>query len=190
MTEATAGDGLPFSSRCGRRRGTLWRMPGSRRSAEYAPLGEGPSHRRPWLRTAQLNIVGWSVLLGSCAAAAALGVLLAPALQLPGWSGLLLGLFPLGAVVLADRRRWAAMEAGLGWGGSVSDVTRIAEELQGRGVDAQVRPDARYEQPWWDRLDPSDTPDQPTASLVYTNRHEATVRAVLRAHGVDLPDRW
>jgi hypothetical protein len=54
-----------------------------------------------------------------------------------------------------------------------------------------MRPDPQYEQPWWDRIDaPSEAPDEPTASLVYTQRHEATVRAVLRQHGIAPPDRW
>lgn len=165
-------------------------MPRSRSGreyGEYAPLHAGHPRRRPWLRTAQLNIVGWSALLGACTAAAAAGVLLARALGLSGWLGALLALFPVGAVVVADRRRWAAMETSYGWSGSVGEVAQIAEELRSQGVDATIRPDPRYEQPWWDRIEsPSDA--KPTASLVYTNRHETTVRAVLRAHGVDLPD--
>jgi hypothetical protein len=169
-------------------------MPWSRSNAEYSasPLGAGPQRRRRhWLRTAQLNIRGWSALLGACAAAGAAGVLLARALGLSGWLGLILALVPVGAAVVADRRRWAAMETSYGWSGSVAEVAQIAEELRGQGVDAEVRPDPLYEQPWWDRIgSPSDAPDEPTASLVHTNRHEATVRAVLRAHGVDLPDPW
>jgi hypothetical protein len=83
------------------------------------------------------------------------------------------------------------METSYGWGGSVAEVARIAEELRDRGADAQMRPDARYEQPWWDRIEPpSGARDESTASLVYSNRHEATVRDVLRAHGVEHPDRW
>ena len=71
----------------------------------------------------------------------------------------------------------------------MAEVTQIAEELRSRGVDAQVRPDPQYEQPWWDRID---TPPNaaPTASLVYTNRHAAKVRAVLRTHGIDMGDPW
>ncbi|HET6665947.1 MAG TPA: hypothetical protein VFG98_01565 [Intrasporangium sp.] len=166
-------------------------MPRSRRYGEYAPLRPGQSRRPPWLRTAQLNSVGWSAVLGVCAAAGCVGVLLARALGLSGSSGLVLTLVPVGAVVLADRRRWAGMETAHGWGGSVEEVTQVVEELRYHGVAAKVRPDVRYEQPWWDRIDsPSEPRDEPTASLVYTNRHEATVRIVLRAHGINLPDRW
>ncbi|MDV3221300.1 hypothetical protein [Intrasporangium sp.] len=159
-----------------------------RRYAEYAPLRPGRA-RRSWLRTAQLNVVGWSALVGVCAAAGAAGVLVARALGASGWWGLVVSLVPVGAVVLADRRRWAAMETSYGWSGSVGEVARIAQELRGRGVDAEVRPDAQYEQPWWDRIDaPAEAPH--TASLVYPNRHEATVRAVLRQHGIAPPERW
>lgn len=168
-------------------------MPRSRRTGEYAPLRPGVHRRRPWLRTAQLNRVGWSALVGTCAVAGAVGLRLARGLDLAVWPGLALALafalLPVGGVVLADRRRWASMETGFGWGGSVAEVSRIAEELQARGVDARVRPDPDHEQPWWDRIDtPPDA--EPTASLAYTNRHAATVRAVLRAHGIDAPGAW
>lgn len=179
----------PFALTSSGQRGTLWRMPRSRRHGEYAPLRPGQPDRRPWLRTAQLNTAGWSALLGVCAAAGGVGVLLARALGLPGSSGLALTVVPVGAVVLADRRRWADMETSFGWGGSVAEVSRVVEELRNRGVEAQVRPETQYEKPWWDRIDtPPDA--EPAASLGYTNRHAATVRDVLRSHGLALPDQW
>ncbi|ADU46699.1 hypothetical protein [Intrasporangium calvum] len=164
-------------------------MPRSRRRGygPYEPLGEGPGRRRPWLRTAQLNVRGWSALIGLCALAGLAGTLLARAIDVPAWAGSPLALLPLGAVILVDRRRWAAMETSYGWGGSVADVSRMVEELRAYGVAAAVRPDPRYEQPWWDRIDSPADPE-PTASLVYANRDEAAVRTVLRGHGVDLPD--
>jgi hypothetical protein len=83
------------------------------------------------------------------------------------------------------------METAYGWGGSVDEVTQVVEELRNQGVAAEVRPDPRYEQPWWDRIEsPSDRPGEPTASLVYTPRHDATVWAVLRSHGIRPPDAW
>ena len=44
--------------------------------AQYVePWGRrGGRRRRPWLRTAQLNLAGWSALLGACLLAAAAGV--------------------------------------------------------------------------------------------------------------------
>lgn len=169
------------------------RSRGRRGFGEYAPLRTGPPPRRPWLRTAQLNIRGWSALVGLCAVAAAVGLRLARGLDLSVWPGLALAgafaLIPVGGVVVADRRRWASMETSFGWSGSVAEVTRIAEELRSRGVDARVRVNPQYEQPWWDRIDtPPDA--EPTASLVYTNRHADKVRAVLRAHGIDPPREW
>ncbi|GAA6525993.1 hypothetical protein IDVR_17890 [Intrasporangium sp. DVR] len=152
-------------------------------------MREGRSPRRPWLRTAQLNLAGWSALLGLCAAAGIAGVLLVRAIDLPGWWGSSLALLPVVIVLVADRRRWAAMETSFVWSASVADVARIADELRSRGVDTEVRPDPRYDQPWWDRID-SPVDAEPTASLVYRNRHAATVRTVLRAHGVDVPQGW
>ena len=157
----------------------------SRGYGEYAPLRAG-RHRGSWLRTAQLNVRGWSALLGLCTLARLAGVLLARARGLPNALGLALAVLPIAAVLVADRRRWARMETSYGWGASVAEVTRIAEEPRARGVAAQVRPALDHEQPRWDRLEP---PQEATASLVYANRHDRAVREVLRTHGVDLPRR-
>jgi hypothetical protein len=169
------------------------RSRGNREFGEYAPLRPGPPRRRPWLRTAQLNVRGWFALVGMCAVAAAVGLRLARGLDLSVWPGLALAgafaLLPVGGVILADRWRWASMETSFGWSGSIAEVTGIAQELRGRGVSVQVRPDPQYEQPWWDRIETPPHPE-PTASLVYAGRHAAKVRAVLRAHGIDPPREW
>lgn len=116
-------------------------MPRSRRYGEHAPPRPGQAHRPPWLRTAQLNIVGWSALLGVCSAAGGVGVLLARALGLSGSFGLVLAPVPLGAVVLADRMRWVGRETGFGWGASVEerDAATVRIALRTRGIDLPDR---------------------------------------------------
>ena len=114
-------------------------MVGSRGYGDYeaAPLRPG-RRRHHWLRTAQLNAVGWAALLGVCLVAAAVGVAAAGLIAGPrGW-GAILGVLPLGVVVLLDRRRWASMEASFGWGASEVDVARIASELADHGVITKI----------------------------------------------------
>lgn len=162
----------------------------SRGHAEYsvAPLRHGRGFRRPWLRTAQLNVVGWAALLGACVAAAGVGVVVARVLRLPGWSGAALAVVPLGAVALADRRRWAAMETSFGWGGSADDVARIASALEAQGIATGISADATAAEEWGEPvgLGPGD-PMTHTASLSYRNRDAKTVEAMLRAHGIEPP---
>jgi hypothetical protein len=128
--------------------------------------------------------------------AGGLGVLAARALSLPDWTGLALAGLPLGAVVIADRRRWAAMATGLGWGGSVEEVSLVAEELRAQGMDVEVHLDQPTpwadtpwaDTPWADTVEPGpEMPGTQTASLEYRNRDTDVVRTVLRAHGIDLP---
>ena len=52
--------------------------------------------------------------------------------------GASLAVVPLGAVLLLDRRRWAAIETNFGWGGSEFEVAQIAVELSDQGVVTQV----------------------------------------------------
>jgi hypothetical protein len=122
--------------------------------------------------------------------AGGLGVLAARALSLPDWTGLALAGLPLGAVVIADRRRWAAMATGLGWGGSVEEVSLVAEELRTQGMDVEVhldQPTPWADTPWADTVEPGpEMPGTQTASLEYRNRDTDVVRTVLRAHGIDL----
>jgi hypothetical protein len=118
--------------------------------------------------------------------AGGLGVLAARALSLPDWTGLALAGLPLGAVVIADRRRWVAMATGFGWGGSVEEVSLVAEELRTQGMDVEVHLDQPT--PWADTVEPGpEMPGTQTASLEYRNRDTDVVRTVLRAHGIDLP---
>lgn len=189
-------------------------MPMARGYAEYstAPLRPGRVRgRRPWLRTAQLDAVGWAALLGTCCATAGAGFAGLRMAGRPGRAGLVLALGPLGALVLVDRRRWAGTTRGLGWGGSPDEVAEVAEQLRSEGVFASVRPDdpdgAPWEMPGWagvpgaagaapDVAVPgwAGVPGGPgplrTASLVFRNRDTKAVQAVLRRRGVDLHPAW
>ena len=99
-------------------------MVSSRGYGEYEgePLRHPRIRRHYWLRTAQLNAVGWAALVGACLMAAAVGVAAAWAIDVPRWWGAVFGVLPLGAVFLLDRRRWAAMETSYGWGGSAATL--------------------------------------------------------------------
>lgn len=126
--------------------------------------------------------------MGACVVAAP-GIAAASALALPSWTGALCAVIPLGAVVLADRRRWARMETGFGWGGSVDEVTAIVAELEVQGVACHVHvqhsPPTGWDLPW---EPPPGYGAVPEVSLSYANRDTAAVRAILQAHGVDLPE--
>src|SRR4051795_406760 len=127
----------------------------SRRSAEYLEPSGWRRHgrRRSWLRSARLNVVGWSGLLGACLVVAALGIATTTALGWPRALGAAGAVIPVAAVVVADRRRWARMETSVDWGGSVEEVARIADELGADGVDARVRVEAPGS-PWRDGAKP------------------------------------
>ncbi len=169
----------------------------SRGSLSYAagPWPHRLGRRRSWLRTAQLNAVGWSALLGACLVAAAVGVGAAGAIAGPRWWGAVLGILPLGAVVMLDRSQWAAMETGYGWGGSEVEVARIVSELAELGVitRADTAPNAEG---WGEPADGWGDPEQPrtgdrvikTASLSYLNRDRGVVARTLRAHGIRFPN--
>ena len=112
----------------------------SRASAEYVEVSgwRARQPRRSWFRTARLDVVGWSALLGTCLVAAAAGVAVATALGRPRPYGAACAIVPLAAVVLADRRRWARMRSSVGWGGSVEDVARVVALLEDRGIHTRV----------------------------------------------------
>jgi len=172
-------------------------MVGSRGYGSYAaaPLRHGRGKRHSWLRTAQLNAVGRAALLGACLVAAIVGVGAVGAIAVPRWWGAVLGVLPLGAVVLLDRRRWAAMETSFGWGGSEVDVVRIVSELADQGVTTRVRTTPTAEG-WGEPEDGWGEPEEPqtgdralkTASLRYRNRDAKVVAATLRAHGIHFPE--
>lgn len=172
-------------------------MRASRGYGEYeaAPPPHRGDRHHYWLRTARLNAVGWTALLGLCLAAAAVGVATAGAMAAPNWWGASLAVLPLGVVMLLDRRRWAAMETGFWWGGSETEVAHIAAELSDHGVITQVHPEPPAEgwpEPAYGRGDPEGAPTGGpalrTASLIYHNRDAKAVAAMLRAHGLPFPD--
>lgn len=161
----------------------------SGRSAEYLqPSGwRRRGRRRSWLRTARLNVVGWSALLGTCLVVAALGIVTATAVGWPRALGAAAAVIPVAMVVFADRRRWARMETSVGWGRSTEEVARIADELEAEGVYARVRSEAPGS-PWRVRAEPpSDKAEATTAALEYRNGDVDVVRKKLREHGVRPP---
>ncbi|MCU1537484.1 MAG: hypothetical protein JWP82_1835 [Humibacillus sp.] len=136
--------------------------------------------RRSWLRTARLNLAGWSALLGSCLGAGLLGVFAATAMGPPPAFGAMLAVVPVLAIVAVDRRRWARMQTSHGWGGSVEEVAQVAALLEARGVHAQVVPDD--DPPSGVDPGPPHTavPTPATASLHHLNRDADAVRKALR----------
>ena len=162
---------------------------------EAAPLRHRRDRHHYWLRTARLNAVGWTTLLGLCLAAAAVGVASAGAMAVSNWWGASLAVLPLGAVMLLDRRRWAAMETSFGWGGSETEVAHLAAELSDHGVVAQVHlepPAEGWPEPAYGRGGPDEAqaggPALPTASLSFRNRDAKAVATTLRAHGLPFWD--
>lgn len=158
-------------------------------SAEYLqpPGWRRRGGRRSWLRTARLNVVGWSALLGACLVVAALGIATTTALGWPRALGAAGAVIPVVAVVFADRRRWARMETSVDWGGSVEEVARIADELAAEEVHARVRPDVPGP-PWRVRADPfHDKAEARTVALEYRNGDVDVVRKKLREHNVRPP---
>lgn len=151
----------------------------SRGSARYEP--GPPRRRRQPFRTAQLNVVGWSALLGACLVAGALGAVVAAALGMPwGW-GALLALVPVVVVTVLDRRRWGSTTTSHDWGGGRDEVEAIAAELRAAGLDVQVRCGV-------DRPDDG-SGDEPSrwAALEWYERDTRTVDAVLERHGIRRP---
>lgn len=112
----------------------------SRRYEEYMPLRAGkPRRRRRFLRTAKLNIVGGVAVVGSCLTSAGLGLAAGRLFGLPvALTAAVGGLLPLALLVAADRRRWRAMLAVHGWGGTAAEVSAVAADLLRRGVVATV----------------------------------------------------
>ncbi|MBB2986294.1 hypothetical protein [Terracoccus luteus] len=150
------------------------------RGASRYELGP-PRRRRHPFRTAQLNVVGWSALLGACLVAGALGAVVVASLGMPwGW-GALLALVPVVVVTVLDRRRWGGTSTSHDWGASRDEVEAVAFELQSMGVDAQVRSGTV----------PSDVADdggpQHWASLEWLERDSRAVDAVLERHGIRRP---
>lgn len=147
-----------------------------RRKAEYAPLRSAtPRRRRRILRTAQLNVVGRTAVVGACLTAASLGFAAGRLVGLPVVATVLAGgLLPLAILAAADRRRWRAMTAVYGWGGTAAEVSAVAVELLRRGVVVTAAIDG----------------DDDSASLCYRNADADVVSTVLAEHGIPGFDRW
>jgi hypothetical protein len=149
-----------------------------RRYSEYMPLMSGkPRRRRRVLRTAKLNIVGRAAVVGSCLIAAGLGF---AAGRFLGWPAAVTtsagGLLPLALLAAVDRRRWRAMLAAHGWGGTADEVSAVASDLLRRGVVTNV--EIHLED------------DVETASLWYRNADADVVSTVLAEHGLPAIDPW
>jgi len=126
-------------------------------------------------RTARLNIVGWAAVLGSCLAAAGLGFAAGRLSGLPiAVTAPAAALLPLVLLVAADRRKWRAMLAGYGWGGTEAEVSAVAAALLRRGVVANVE--------IWG--------EDESASLQYRNADADVVATVLAEYGIPGMDHW
>ena len=126
-------------------------------------------------RTARLNIVGWAAVLGSCLAAAGLGFAAGRLSGLPiAVTAPAAALLPLVLLVAADRRKWRAMLAGYGWGGTEAEVSAVAAALLRRGVVANVE--------IWG--------EDESASLQYRNADADVVATVLAEYGIPCMDHW
>ena len=126
-------------------------------------------------RTARLNIVGWAAVVGSCLAAAGLRFAAGRLFGLPiAVTAPAAALLPLVLLVAADRRKWRAMLAGYGWGGTEAEVSAVAAALLRRGVVANVE--------IWG--------EDESASLQYRNADADVVATVLAEYGIPGMDHW
>ena len=147
-----------------------------RRYPEYMPLRSGkPPRRRGILRSAKLNIVGGTAVVGTCLAAAGLGFAAGRLLGLPvAVTASAGGLLPVALLAALDRRRWRSKLAGYRWGGTTAEVSAVAAELLRRGVVANVEVHD----------------DDQSTSLWYRNADADVVLTVLAEHGVPAVDPW
>jgi hypothetical protein len=147
-----------------------------RRYEEYMPLRPGePRRRRRILRTVKLNVVGGAAVVVSCLIGAGLGFAAGRLLGLPvAFTASAGGLLPLAVLAAVDRRRWRAMLAGYGWGGTAAEVSAVAAELLRRGVVANV--------------EVHEDDDEDRASLWYRKADADVVSTVLAEHGVPAHD--
>lgn len=127
--------------------------------------------RRRFLRTAQLNAVGFSALGGACLAAAAA---CAPALRSTDWPLAVRAaagpvLVVTGLVVL-DRRKWAGMETGFSFTDDPVIMRAVADQLTARGLPVSLEERA---------------PGGPV--LRYAHRHARRVHAALADLGISAP---
>jgi hypothetical protein len=127
--------------------------------------------RRGFFRTARLNAAGWAAVAGVGAAGAAAGLGAARLANASPWITVPVGgAAALGALVAADRRRWATMRTSYSWTDDLAAVEDMAVLLQRAGIDASAGTDGL---------------GQPT--LRYLNRHHRRVAQVFRDAGLPLP---
>ena len=132
--------------------------------AQYVTGRRAP--RRPFLRTAQLNAVGWAALVVVCLLA---GVLTAFLLGRTVWLPLRAAVGPVAvlvALIVADRRKWSRMEAGLSFPDHPAELRRVADRLVEQGVPVRMTGDDRH------------------PSLRYRNGDTKRVHDALRALGI------
>jgi hypothetical protein len=147
-----------------------------RGEAEYGPGSSGPTAGRVrFLRTAQLNVVGWGALVLACVGVAAVAY---PVARLAGWSGgpvqvvaaAVVGtVVVVSTVVAVDRRRWGSLQGIVSWTDDDDEVQRVADGLRERGVDVGLVLGVEHPE------------------LLYRNRDRAVVRAALADVGVEMP---
>jgi hypothetical protein len=123
----------------------------------------------PFLRTAQLNAVGFAALGGVCLAA---GVVTALALRTTGWSlasSAAVGpLVVLVGLVVADRRKWARMESSFSFTDDAAELRRVGNRLIAQGLPVRVD-------------------DDPEPRLRYRNGDARRVYAALAELGIVTP---
>jgi hypothetical protein len=124
----------------------------------------------PFLRTAQLNGVGFAALAGVCLAA---GVVTALALRATGWplaSRAVIGpIVVLVGLVVADRHTWARMETSFSFTDDPAELRRVGNRLIAQGMPVRV-----HEEQWGPRL-------------CYRNRDARRVHAALAELGIVTP---
>jgi hypothetical protein len=91
---------------------------------------------RGLFRTAQLNAIGWTALIGWLAMWAALWGVAASHAHLPVAAGCGLGAATAAAtVVIFDRRRWGEMESYFAWTEDTAVVEQAVRRLENQGID-------------------------------------------------------
>jgi hypothetical protein len=130
--------------------------------------------RRPELfRIATLNAVGWAAVAGLCVAGAATGLAVARLTEVPAGITVPAGAAAaFAAVLVADRRRWAAGHVSYSWTDNLAEVQQMAETLRNAGVDASA-----------------DTDDYDRPRLNYVNRDHPRVTRAFRAAGLPAPEK-
>jgi len=75
--------------------------------ADYAPLTARRRRLPRLFRTAELNVAGWSALVGTCLLAGGVGNALGSRAGIGMWVAAPAAVIPLAIALVVDRRRWA-----------------------------------------------------------------------------------